>query len=88
MSTFDEVQKATRAYSGGMAAANRIVESIAGTPSLAKADPKHFPAIIRALQSDAAPDYDDTPTRYTADSLDPVAVFAHWNSFRRAPRDG
>ena len=50
MATFSEVQKAIRAYPGGAGAANRIVQKVAGTTSLADCDSKHFGAIIRALE--------------------------------------
>lgn len=83
MKTIADVQAAfrRRATRTNTAEANRVIERIAGTCRIESVDPDLYPRIIEELERDA-------PSSGEAQELDPAAIYAHWNSFRRAPRDG
>ena len=93
MATFNQVQKAVREYRGGVAAANRIVEKVAGTMSLPDVDPAKFGAILRALSDKeleelAERNDDGEPVKvWTEADLEPTEIYARWNSSRAPSQD-
>src|SRR5207247_473009 len=82
--TFADVTRALARHSErtSKAEANRVLESVTGTTSLRDIDPTCYAEAIAALDGGSAPGGSG------AAEIDSVKIYAHWNSFRRAPRDG
>ena len=73
--TFDDVASALARHANqtSKAEAIRVLESVAGTTSLRAIDQSRYADVIAALDGTASA------------SLDPIPIFARWNSHRRAP---
>jgi hypothetical protein len=70
MATLKEVYDAFNAFPGSRAAANRIIEKVAGTTNLAGVSPAKYSAIIRALSDDDLEKFAEKERQYHRESGD------------------